>query len=198
MIRLMKREYDGLETLENILLSGDYGLGTGDKLDGEIIIIDGQAYKATSSGSISPVPQKERFPFFIIHEGAFNLIENSRNLNKERLEKKFNGDVNSKIFSILITGEFQYMKTRTVNKQQKPYSDFNDISENQVEFEENNVEGTLISYFFPSEYKDVGVPGFHYHFLSKDKLTGGHVLDFTLDKGEIYLQQFDSLSIQNI
>jgi len=28
--------------------------------------------------------------------------------------------------------------------------------------------------------KGINVPGYHYHFLSEDNKTGGHVLDFTI------------------
>ena len=35
--------------------------------------------------------------------------------------------------------------------------------------------------------KGIGVPGYHLHFLSEDRSTGGHVLDFAMARGCVQL-----------
>jgi acetolactate decarboxylase len=41
----------------------------------------------------------------------------------------------------------------------------------------------------------VTVPGFHLHFLSEDKLHGGHLLGCTIKSGTLWLQSIDQLTL---
>ena len=47
---LMLGDYDGIVTVEEFLLHGDMGIGTFDALDGEMIMLDGEVYKAAYTG----------------------------------------------------------------------------------------------------------------------------------------------------
>ncbi len=41
----------------------------------------------------------------------------------------------------------------------------------------DNVEGTLVCLWSPRYASSFSVPGYHFHFISKDRTKGGHVLD---------------------
>jgi acetolactate decarboxylase len=43
------------------------------------------------------------------------------------------------------------------------------------------VEGTLVGLRGPAYVKGLGVPGWHWHFLTRDRTRGGHVLSCVLD-----------------
>jgi len=58
----------------------------------------------------------------------------------------------------------------------------------QGEFEFNNVEGTLVCFWSPSYASAFNVPAYHFHFLSRDRSKGGHVLDVSAAKLRVGVQ----------
>jgi len=44
--------------------------------------------------------------------------------------------------------------------------------------------------------KGINVPGYHLHFLSKDRQNGGHVLDFTIDQASLQIDQTSNFSMR--
>jgi acetolactate decarboxylase len=47
----------------------------------------------------------------------------------------------------------------------------------QPEFEFHDVLGTLVGVWTPQYAKTLNVPGYHLHFLSADRKSGGHLLE---------------------
>ena len=54
---------EGTTTIGELLTHGDTGIGTGEGLDGELIILDGVAYKVGQSGVAERVPDDFTMPF---------------------------------------------------------------------------------------------------------------------------------------
>ena len=79
------------------------------------------------------------------------------------------------------------MKVRSVPKQTKPYPPLADVTQHQAVFEYTNVTGTVLGFRCPAFVKGVNVPGYHLHFISKDRKTGGHILDFSSAGGTLQL-----------
>ena len=52
-----------------------------------------------------------------------------------------------------------------------------DAAKKQGEFEFRSIEGTLVCIWSPSYSSAFNIPGYHFHFISKDRASGGHVLD---------------------
>jgi acetolactate decarboxylase len=71
--------------------------------------------------------------------------------------------------------------------QQKPYPPLAEVTKNQPTFEFHDVEGTLVGFWCPSYVDGINVPGYHVHFLNADRNAGGHLLDFTMESGQIQL-----------
>jgi acetolactate decarboxylase len=46
----------------------------------------------------------------------------------------------------------------------------------QREFHQHDVSGTLIGFWSPGYLQTILVPGYHLHFLSQDRQSGGHLL----------------------
>ena len=55
--------YDGDVTIAEVLRHGDFGLGTFNHLDGEMIILDGVCYHLRADGSATVAAGTERTPF---------------------------------------------------------------------------------------------------------------------------------------
>src|SRR3954447_20830451 len=63
---LLDGAYDGDVTFADLAEHGDLGLGTLNALDGEMIALDGDFYRADVDGRIHPVGTEERTPFAVV------------------------------------------------------------------------------------------------------------------------------------
>lgn len=186
---------EGTTTIGELLKHGDTGIGTGEGLDGELIILDGVAYKVGQSGVAERVPDDFTMPFANSHRAAFQYQCEREDIGLEELNKKIveaNGRANT-FFSVVVRGTFSFIKTRAVIKQQAPYPTLVEVADRQAVFLRHDVKGTMLGYFSPVMFHGAAVAGFHEHFLSDDHTFGGHVLDAVLQRGKIYSQVFDTL-----
>src|SRR5918995_2356061 len=60
---LMAGRYDGDVTIGEILAHGDLGIGTVQHLDGELVVLDGEAWLVDGDGRVHRVPHDTRTPF---------------------------------------------------------------------------------------------------------------------------------------
>ncbi|MEQ8173758.1 MAG: acetolactate decarboxylase [Syntrophomonadaceae bacterium] len=187
---LLAGAYDGQIAFEVLRQYGDLGIGTFDKLDGEMIEVDGNFYQIKADGTAHPVAGSTLSPFAavtyfdpdqsIVIDKEMSLAQLQERMDKAMLNKNM-------FYAIKITGDFPYVKTRSVPAQKKPYPRLADITKNQPTFELKNVKGTLVGFWCPAVSQGVNVPGFHLHFLSEDKTAGGHLLDLSIAKGSAQL-----------
>ena len=66
---LLRGELTGNLTIGELLQHGDLGLGTLNLLDGELIVVDGEALVARIDGSVERVPADARTPFAVVCPG---------------------------------------------------------------------------------------------------------------------------------
>ncbi|MGE4520688.1 MAG: acetolactate decarboxylase [Desulfobacteraceae bacterium] len=185
---LMGGVYDGEKSLGTLGEYGDFGIGTFDGLDGEMVLLEGVFYKIKSDGKVYQVSDSERTPFASVcrfnSDFSFN-VENTAGFEafKEILDLR---TTNKNVFyAVKMTGDFDYVRTRSVPKQKRPYPQLIEVTRNQPEFYTENISGTIIGFYCPIFVKGVNVPGYHLHFLSDDKTFGGHILDFSVSKGVV-------------
>lgn len=55
--------YEGAATLAELKQHGDFGIGTLEGLDGEMVVLNGKAYQAKSDGVAYPVIDRAKIPF---------------------------------------------------------------------------------------------------------------------------------------
>lgn len=178
-----------------LLTHGDTGIGTGEGLDGEIIILDGIAWKIGKSGIAQQVAPDFTLPFANIHYAAYQYQCAREDIGLQELNKKIveaNGRANT-FFSVIVRGTFSFIKTRAVAKQEPPYPTLEEVAQRQSIFLAHDVPGTMLGYYSPQVFHGAAVAGFHEHFLADDRSIGGHVLDAVLERGEIHTQVFDTL-----
>jgi len=91
------------------------------------------------------------------------------------------------VYAIKIEGVFKHLKIRSVARQNEPYPGLEEALKNEVVFNLNDVAGTLVGFRFPEYMNGVNFPGYHFHYISQDHKSGGHLLDCSLDtaKGEL-------------
>lgn len=177
---LMKGVYEGDLTYGELKKHGDFGLGTFNRLDGEMVGLDGVFYRIDSDGNVSVVDDSMKSPFAIVTFFDSNeTLVPDRQLSCEELKQDIKKALPEEniFYAIKVSGEFEYMKTRSVHAQEKPYPPVSQAVKDQSEFDLNNVKGTIVGYWFPLYISGVSQSGFHFHFISDDKKSGGHVLE---------------------
>ena len=176
---LLQGIYDGPATFAEVRQYGDFGLGTVNHLDGEMLALDGVFYQITSDGKVHLIPDKAKTSFATVsffkgeHSVALPKLTSLRSL-QAWLDRHL-GSSNF-FWSIRIHGTFPVMKLRSISRQHPPYRPLAQVAKSEAIFEYTNVTGTLIGFRCPPYIKGINVPGYHFHFLSDDKTKGGQVL----------------------
>ena len=180
---LMAGVYDGSVTFAELRRHGDFGLGTFNELDGEMIGFDGKFYQITSDGMAHLVTREMRTPFSVVTFFRPDRVETlPAGLDYAQLQEALESRLPTKnhFVAIRIDGSFPYVKTRSVARQDRPYRTLPEVVKEQATFELRNVAGTLIGFRFPESYPGLNVVGYHFHFITADRTAGGHVLDCEL------------------
>jgi len=66
MSALIDGVYDGDMTIEQLLKHGDFGLGTFNELDGELIAFDSEVHQLREDGSARAVRPDQKTPFAVV------------------------------------------------------------------------------------------------------------------------------------
>lgn len=190
MTALLDGIYDGEMTVGELLGKGNFGLGTFDALDGEMVIIDGVCYQLRHDGSATRADLETRSPYAV----ATNFVPRIRrrapqNIRRADLSKFIDGMTPSSnyMYAVRITGHFSSVVTRTVVKQKPPYRPMVEATDDDAEQRFTDVTGIIAGFRTPVYEKGISVPGCHVHFIDDSRTVGGHVLDFTLEEGKIEL-----------
>jgi len=180
---LLSGIYEGKVTYGQLKMRGDFGIGTFNELDGEMIGFDGKFYQITADGNAHLVADALMTPFaavtFFERDRVFFI---DKDLDLAQLQAYLDGVLPSKnlFYAIRIEGTFKYIKTRSVPRQSKPYRKLVEVVATQPTFEFKDVKGTIVGFRCPYFVKGANVPGYHFHFLDEAKARGGHVLDCRL------------------
>jgi acetolactate decarboxylase len=185
---LLDGVYDGDATVADILRHGDFGLGTFNHLDGEMVILDGVCYRLRADGTATRAASTDRTPFAAVtrFHTDFAITIDARTDRAQviaAIDKRIASA--NLIYAIRVTGLFSDLHTRTVMEQQKPYPPLTQATEGQAETRFTDESGTLVGFRTPDFEQGISVAGYHLHFLNEERTAGGHVLDFTMERGEV-------------
>ena len=187
---LLNGVYDGVMTFGTLKEYGDFGIGTFEALDGEMVGFDGDFYQIKADGIAYHVSDSMETPFACVtFFDADHEEQLPQGIDYSQLEKFLDGvlPTTNIFYAIKIEGTFNYMKTRSVPGQKKPYPPLADVTKHQPTFEFNDVEGTIVGFRCPAYVSGVNVVGYHLHFLTRDKDAGGHILEFKVAKAVAYV-----------
>ena len=193
---LLNGIYDGKMTYGELGKYGDFGLGTFEALDGEMLAFDGDFYQVKADGVAYEVDDSMTTPFAQV---AFfdpdHTIQLADDITYENLDETIDGELPTEniFYAIRIEGTFDYIKTRSVPGQTKPYPPLVEVTAHQPTFEFHDVDGTVVGFRSPPYMDGVGVPGYHLHFLTKDRKAGGHILEIDVKQAAAnidYISEF--------
>jgi acetolactate decarboxylase len=194
---LVAGQYAGAITCAKLLEHGDFGLGTFANLAGEMVIVDGRAFRVEGSGRISEARPSDEVPFATVTrlnpsvdcrlEAIHSYDDLKRQLDSFRRTDNL-------FYAIRIDGQFRSVKTRAVSPP-KPGATLLEAAQEQHEFEFRDSEGTLVGIYSPAFSSAISVPGYHVHYLSRDRTQGGHLLEIQIRNARVQVQELEEFHL---
>lgn len=194
---LVKGVFGGTATVGDLRRHGDFGLGTFAELDGEMILIDGECFRATTGGELSVAGPDREVPFAVVTRFFPDISEGIRaNVDLDALTERIDEMRPSQnlFVGIRIDGHFEEVIMRAICRA-FPGESLVDATEHQSEFTVESIEGTLVGLWSPDYTRSVSVPGYHLHFISTDRTVGGHVLGLRSSELSVDLQTESDLHL---
>ncbi|HXY93626.1 MAG TPA: acetolactate decarboxylase [Acidimicrobiia bacterium] len=199
MAALLDGHYDGDLRVGDLLARGDLGIGTIQHLDGELVILDGEAWVVHADGRVDRVAADTRTPFVV----ACRFVPVASRHASEPVA--FDAlctaldelaPVHEPVVAVRVDGDFRDLRLRSVHAQRRPYPPLRDVVAHQTEWSVAAARGSVVGFRFPDASSGIEVPGYHLHFLSDDRLHAGHVLGLTLVEGDLRVDGEHELHVE--
>src|SRR3954452_22426309 len=174
---LVEGLYRGEVTVAALREHGDFGLGTFDGLDGEMVVVDGHFYQVRGDGGVSEVEDDARIPYAMITRfPAGDAVDLADCADLAGLHGQLDRlrDSQNVFYAVRVDGEFDSIHTRLVQPTPEGVP-LVAAASHQREFHLRDVRGTLVGFWSPGYLQTILVPSYHLHFLSDDRRSGGHL-----------------------
>ncbi|MFB9242643.1 acetolactate decarboxylase [Massilia antarctica] len=196
---LLAGVYDGELTVAQLGTRGNFGIGTYNHLDGEMVVHDGKFYHVRSDGSVRVAAPSERTPLaYVLPFVPTQTVALGPSASLAQIEALADQQLGNKnmFYALEIKGQFSAISTRAIPPQTRPYRPLAEVSKSQNVFSRDTVTGTMIGIRSPALSKGISVPGYHWHFISDDLSFGGHVLGTGLARGVLRLVQVRRMEVE--
>ncbi len=197
---LLSGNYEGDVSFAELAARGDFGLGTFDALDGEMVGLDGAFYQVKADGRAYEVDEQTKTPFAVV---TFFEPREIRQLAAPMDHAAFRAyldgvvaDDAASCHAVRVDGHFSYVKMRSVPRQHKPYPPLVEVVRSQTTLELCDVRGSLVGFRFPDYVGGLNVAGYHFHFITEDRSAGGHLLEFQITRGELRVDHESDLNLE--
>ncbi|EAG6821133.1 acetolactate decarboxylase [Listeria monocytogenes] len=199
MAALVGGLFSGTTSFKELLQHGDLGIGTLDQFDGELIILDGEAFQIRSDGQAYKVKPENTTPYasttFFDADTSFSVSEpTSKQAVEEKIAELVQGP--NVFYAVKMTGNFRYVDTRVVPKQQRPYPPLIEAVKEQPTYHFEYITGTIVGFWTPAYISGIGVSGYHVHFIDDMRKIGGHVFDYEMLEGTVEVAQQTEFELQ--
>jgi acetolactate decarboxylase len=198
MAALVEGIYDGSTTITDLLEHGDFGIGTFNHLDGEMVVNEGVCFHLFSSGEARVANADDLTPFAAVTTfEADTTFEVKTPTPKSDLFAQIDERLSSEnlFYGIRVTGSFPTVASRTATRQEAPYPPLPEATATESERTFTNTSGVLVGFRTPDYEQGISVAGYHLHFLNDQHTGGGHALDFVLDKGVVEISTVSELRL---
>jgi len=190
--------FDGGPTIATLKKHGDFGIGTFDGFDGELIAFDGKVYQARVDTAPMIADDSLRTPFALVtFFKPSQKIAVTGKTDLTGLEQLILAAMPSKkIYSaVRLTGKFSLIKARTVPVQNPPYPSLAQALKLAQISVLHDTEATMVGFWSPPSMAEMSGGGLHLHFISTDGKHGGHVLDCGLSQAKVEIEPIRHIEI---
>lgn len=194
---MLKGLYEENATLGDLKKHGDFGLGTFNNLDGEMVMLDGVIYRLHADGKTYPVDDHVQTPFACVTFYRPSVVEE---IEGHLDFSAFNAILNrllpsdNMLYAIRVDGLFRQVKVWSVARHDN-YEPLVEDEENRPVFEYENVSGVLAGFYTPKFIRALNFPGFHLHFLTSGRECGGHLQECQTEGVRIGIQFIHRLKL---
>lgn len=195
--------FDGAFPAAQVAAHGTLGVGCGDALDGELVLLDGALHVCRANG-VSLVEPDARLPFAEVVDFTPTF---TRELSGPLSEADFEQLVDSLVpshnlfYALRLDGVFDSLTIREAQKQQRaegqqhPFPGLAEAVKSQHESTVGETTGTLLGFKGPDVFQGLSVADYHLHYLSDDARFGGHSMDFQLRRGTLSIEAYSSFTV---
>jgi acetolactate decarboxylase len=179
---LMLGIFQGAMSFHDLEKHGDFGVGTLDSLDGEMVALNGRFFQIRSDGTVHQVRGDATTPFAVVTRfEAGTRVHLTQPTTLAQISDLIDNMIPSKnlFYAVKVHGLFTNLTTRSVPQQYPPFPPLASVVAQQSLFPFENIRGTLVGFRSPAFVKGINQPGYHFHFISDDERSGGHALSFT-------------------
>ena len=190
--------FEGAVDFKALAKKGDFGLGSVKGMDGELIAIDGDFYRIAPDGRMNIIPPEQTTPYAIVTHYKPQMTFMLHHIaSMKDLVDKINQHLpnRNQPYAIHIEGKYHSLELRAVRGAKPPYPAFMDLVAKQAIFNLKDVQGDGVGFFYPAYLAKVNTPGYHIHFITTDRKTGGHILNLTGDALKVSLMPINDLQI---
>ena len=196
---LLAGAYDGDMSVAELSRHGNFGLGTYNRVDGEMIVSEGVFYQVRGDGKVNIAAPQERSPLAIMTDfnpGPAVALAAAHSLAE--LEAAIDAGLpnNNAFYAIRIDGDFASLSTRAIYPQSPPYRPLAEVVKTQSVFQLGATRGQLIGFRSPAFSKGFNIPGYHWHYLAADHASGGHVLSLQMNTGSARIATLSTVELQ--
>lgn len=193
---LVQGVFEGAVTVGDLKRHGDFGLGTFEGLDGELVMLDGVCYQASGGGVLRVADDDWAVPFAVVTRFVSDREATARPADSlADVQSEIDGmSPSGNLFAaIRADGNFRRLDLRAACKA-KPGENLVEATGHQSEFTVTGA-GTLVGFWTPTYARTINVPGYHFHFVSSDRSIGGHVFDLAVDELELMVRVVSDLHV---
>ena len=138
----------------------DFGIGTLNGLDGEMVALNGVFYQIPIDGKPRQIKSTEETPVAMVtFFEADQTLHVADAMNDSELKDYIDQNISPEnvMYAIKVYGVYDYAKTRSVPVQTEPYPTLAEVIENQTIFILSNVTGTMAGFRLPSYMNEINV-----------------------------------------
>ena len=176
---LVTPDYDGLLPARAVGRGLTLGLGTFDRLDGELVLVGGRLYRVGTDGRPVEVTDDRLTPFFtgvrFRPTTSVPVPPGTTCADLGRLVTLAAGTEGGMV-AVRVRGTFTDLVARSVPAQAEPYPPLATVVAGQTTFPIPDARAVLVGFWTGPDLAGVGAPGLHLHGVTADRSAGGHVL----------------------
>lgn len=191
--------YDAWYPYKQLKQHGDFGLGAPDRVDGELLLFKGNLYQTQYTGKTTQLADTGKTPYAIVcFFHPFKVYKHTGTLNKAAFYSYLDSLLTNQngLYAIHISGKFKLVKARAFPPAKQPYLPLAEMLNKQHFFDHTDMQGDMIGFRTPKFMEGPHIAGYHFHFLSADKVFGGHVVDLIAEDITVEVDLLNSYSME--
>lgn len=183
---------------------GDTGLGTLRGDAGQMTALDGNFYAVSTDGTVTSVDPSSMPPFAMVTKfsPAFSFpLHNISGADSLNAALDLHLPSLNIFYMLRIEAELEWIKLCSESCVSAADPMASVLPDMQHGFELKDIKGALIATRCPGYGAGIMLPGYHYHFIDRERRKGGHVDDIRLQKAKVWvtpLRRFSLVLFNNI